>query len=77
MIMPCIVLGQPQLLGLSQAYTIIGLSRLVSIGGTVSYLFLVGACNAFCSSDLVFMDYKMQSAVLLEASMLLGLMHIL
>ncbi len=33
MTMPCIVLGQPLLLGLSHAYTIIGLGLLASVGG--------------------------------------------
>ena len=44
--MPC-----PSLLGLSAA-PITGLSLLASVGGVVSYLFLVDACSAFCGSDL-------------------------
>ena len=41
MTMPCIVLGQLLLLGLSHAHTIIGLSLLASTGAIVSYLFPV------------------------------------
>ncbi len=63
MTMPSIVLGRLRLgrlrlVGLLHAHVIIGLSLLASIyayiGGTstVSYLFLVGACNAFCSSSI-------------------------
>ena len=42
--------------GVVDAQIIFGLGLLASIGGTVSYLFLVGACNAFCNSDLVLID---------------------
>ncbi len=45
--MPCVVLGQPLLLGLSRAHTIIGLGLSASVGGIVSCLFLVGACSGF------------------------------
>ncbi len=41
MTMPCVVLGQPLLLGLWHAHTIIGSGLLASIGGIVSCLFLV------------------------------------
>ena len=51
--MPYTVLGQPHLLGLPAALTINGLDLLASVGGTVNYLFLVDACNAFYSSGLV------------------------
>ena len=51
--MPYTVLGQPRLLGLSAALTIIGLDLVTNVGGTVSCLFLVGVCNAFYSSGLV------------------------
>lgn len=52
---PCIVLGQPQLLALLAlelllAHTVIGFSLVASISGTISYLFLVGACSTFCMS---------------------------
>ena len=50
---PYTVLGQPRLLGLSAALTITGLDLLASVGDTLSCLFLVGVCNAFCSSGLV------------------------
>jgi hypothetical protein len=70
--MPCIVLGQLLLLGLSHAHTIIGLSLSASIGAIVSYLFLVGACDDFYSLDLVFVSCQLFLAVLLEASMLPG-----
>ncbi len=59
MTMPCIVLGQPRLLGLLHAHIIIGLDLLARIGGTVSYLFLVGACSTFCSSDLVLINCQL------------------
>ena len=52
-VMPYTVLGQPRLLGLSAALTIIGLDLVANVGGTVSCLFLVGVCNAFYSSGLV------------------------
>ena len=42
--MPHVVLGQPQLLGVSYAHTIIGASW--SVGSTVSYLFLVDNFSA-------------------------------
>ena len=54
-VMPYSVLGQPRLLRLSAALTISGSDLLASLGGTVNYLFLVDACNAFCSSSLVLM----------------------
>ena len=52
-VMPYTVLGQPRLLGLSAALSIIGTDLLAEVGGTVSCLFLVGVCNAFYSSGLV------------------------
>jgi len=72
MTMPCIVLGQLLLLGLSHAHTIIGLSLLAGIGAIVSYLFLVGACSGFYSLDLVLISCKSFLAVLLGAGMLPG-----
>ncbi len=54
------------------AHTIIGLRLLASIGGPVTYLFLVDACSAFCTSDLVLIDCQLYLAVLLGASMLPG-----
>ncbi len=45
MTMPYIVPEQPLLLGLMHVHTTIGLDLLASIGGIVSCLFLVGACN--------------------------------
>ena len=48
----CIVLGQPRLLGLSVAPIITGLNLSASVDGIVNCLFLVDACNAFCSSGL-------------------------
>jgi hypothetical protein len=65
MTMPCIVLEQPQLLELLLANTVIGFSLLASIGGTISYLFLVGACSAFCNLDLVLMNCQLCLAILL------------
>jgi len=72
MTMPCIVLGQLLLLGLSHAHTIIGLSLLASVGVTVSYLFLVGACSDFYSLGLVLISCQLFLTVLLKASMLPG-----
>ena len=51
-VMPCIVLGQPHLLGLSVALTITGLELLASVGGTVNFLYLVGVCSGSYSSGL-------------------------
>ena len=51
-VMPCIVLGQPHLLGLSVALTITGLDLLASVGGTVNFLYLVGVCSGSYSSGL-------------------------
>ncbi len=76
MTIPCIVLGQLLLLGLSHAHTIIGFSLLASIGAIVSYLFLLGACSDFYSLDLVLISCQLFLAVLLEASMLPGCAHI-
>ena len=59
MTVPCIVLGQLLLSGLSHAHTIIGLNLLASIGAIVSYLFLVGACSDFCSLDLVLISCQL------------------
>ncbi len=73
MTMPRIVLGQPLLLGLSHAHTIIGSSLLARVDSTVSYLFLVGACSNFCSLDLVLTSCQLCLAVLLGASLLPGL----
>jgi hypothetical protein len=73
MIMPCIVLGRPLLLGLSHAHTITGSGLLASIGGIVSCLFLVGACSGFYNLDLVLISCHLFLAVLLGASMLPGL----
>ena len=52
--MPCIVLGQPHLLGLSVALsdTITGLHLLASVGGIVNFLYLVGVCSGSYSSGL-------------------------
>ncbi len=72
MTMPCIVLGQLLLLGLSHAHTIIGFSPSASIGAIVSYLFLVGACSDFYSLDLVLISCQLFLAGLLEACMLPG-----
>ena len=52
MTMSCIVPEQPILLGLLHVHTTIGLNLLASIGGIVSYLFLVGACSGFYSLGL-------------------------
>ena len=71
--MPYTVLGQPRLLGLSAALTIIGLDLLANVGGTVSYLFLVGACNAFYSSGLVLTICLLLLVVFLGTDMLQGL----
>ena len=73
MTMPCVVLGQPLLLGLSHAHTIIGSGLLASIGGIVSCLFLVGACRGFYSLNLVLISCQLFLAVSLGASMLPGL----
>ena len=59
MTMPCIVLGQPLLLGFSHAHTIIGLGLSASVGGIVSCLFLVGACSSFYSQDLVLISCQL------------------
>ena len=67
-VMPCIVLKQPRLLGLSALLTIslLGLSALLTISGvnllgsvddTVNYLSLWKSCNAFYSSGLVLTIY--------------------
>ena len=49
-VMPCIVLGQPHLLGLSVALTVTALDLLASVGGTVNFLYLVGICSGSYSS---------------------------
>ena len=49
MTMPCIVPGQPLLLGLWHVHTTIGLDLLAGTGGIVSCMFLVGACSGFYS----------------------------
>ncbi len=51
MTMPCIVLGQPLLLGLLHAYTIMGFKVVASTGSFVSCPFLVTACSDFYSLD--------------------------
>ena len=56
-VMPYIVLKQPRLLGLSALLTISGVNLLGSVDGTVNYLSLVEACNAFYSSGLVLTIY--------------------
>ena len=50
-VMPCIVLGQPHLLGLSVALTITGLDLLASVGGTVNFLYLVGVERELCDNS--------------------------
>lgn len=55
--LPCIniVPGLPLSLGVSHAHTqqITGWSLLASVGSSVSYLVLLGACSDFCHSGLV------------------------
>ena len=62
-----------RLLGLSVAPITTGLSLLASVGVTVSFLYLVGACNAFSNSGLGLISYLLLLVVLLGASMLRGL----
>ncbi len=57
----------------ADAHTIIGLSLVASVGGTVSYLFLAGACSNFCSLHLVLISKQLYLAVLLGASTMPGL----
>ena len=61
--------------GLSTALTIIGLGLIASIGGTVSCLFLAGACSVklSCNSGCLHIHYPLPVTVLQVPSMLLGL----
>ncbi len=70
MTMPCIVQGQPLLLGLLHARITIGLNLVAGIGGIVSCPFLVGAYKGFYSGNSC--QLPLFLAVLLGASMLLG-----
>ena len=72
-VMPYTVLGQPHLLGLSAALTIIGLDLLANVGITVSYLFLVGVCSAFYCSGLVLAICLLLLVAFLGTNMLQGL----
>ena len=59
---------------MSDAPIITGLSLLASIGGIVSYLFLVDACNAFCGSGMGLTICLLLLVDLPGASMLPGLL---
>ena len=50
-VLTCTVLGQPHLLELSVALTIIGLNLSASVGDTVNFLYLVGVCNGSYSTS--------------------------
>ncbi len=79
MTMPCIVPGQPLLLGLWHVHTTIGLDLLAGTGGIVSCMFLVGACSGFYSLGWALINCQLFSGVLLGVSMLpepIGSAHI-
>ena len=79
MTIPCIVAEQPCLLGLLLVHTTIGFDLLASIGGTVSCLFLVGACSGFYSLGWALISWQLFSDVLLGVSTLsepIGSAHI-
>ena len=72
-VVPCIVLGQPHLLGLSVALTITGLDLLASVGGTVNFLYLVGVCSGSYSSGFALTICLLLLVGFQETNMLQGL----
>ena len=59
-----VVLGWPLLLELSPALIAGGFYLSADAGVTVSFLFLLGACIGFCSSDLAHTHYPLPLAAL-------------
>ena len=69
----CIVLVQPPLRVLLHAQTSSGLSLIAYVGGIVSFQFLGGACNDFCSLGWAVMACRLLLAVWLVLAMWAGL----